>query len=294
MKPVISIVGRANVGKSTLYNRLTRSRDAIVDDFAGVTRDRLVGDGRIGDRDYWVVDTGGYDQDDGSELRAPIQRQFQIAVEESSAIVLVVDGRAGLNAADQDIATALRGCAVPIYVAVNKTEGIAPDIAVADFHQLGIGRNLFAISAKQGNGVHAMLESLLRDLPTENQLEAPESRVPKVAIVGKPNVGKSTLANQLLGADRMVVSDSAGTTRDSVHTKFTAEGYLYTLIDTAGVRRKSRVTEKIEKISIVKTLNTLEQAHVIIFVVDARNGITNHLLEKLLQADGPCKNASES
>lgn len=275
MKPVISIVGRANVGKSTLYNRLTRSRDAIVDDFAGVTRDRLVGDGRLGAKDYWVVDTGGYDQNDKSGLQASMQHQFQIAIDESSAIVLVVDGRAGLNASDEEIATVLRSCDVPVFIAVNKSEGMDPDLAVAEFHALGIGQALFAISAKQGSGIHSMIDSILAQTSGEFAPVQLDSGVPKVAIVGKPNVGKSTLANRLLGEDRMVVCDNAGTTRDSVYSDFMVNGHRYTLIDTAGVRRKSRVTEKIEKISVVKTLHTLERAHVIIFVVDARDGITS-------------------
>lgn len=269
MKPVISIVGRANVGKSTLYNRLTRSRDAIVDDFAGVTRDRLVGEGRIGGNDYWVVDTGGYDQDDDSGLRTSMQRQFQIAIDESSAVVFMVDGRAGLNATDLEIAKVLRGCEAPVFVAVNKAEGLDPDLVMAEFHSLGIGLTMFSISAKNGSGVRSMIESILTQITIETKPEELNTAVPRIAIVGKPNVGKSTLANRLLGEDRMVVCDLPGTTRDSVHSTFSVDDKHYVLIDTAGVRRKSRVIEKIEKISVVKTLRTLEQAHVIVFVVDA-------------------------
>ncbi len=276
MKAVISIVGRANVGKSTLYNRLTRSRDAIVDDFAGVTRDRLVGEGRVDETSFWVIDTGGYDQQDESGLRASMRRQFEIAVEESSTIILVVDGRTGLCAGDQEIAEELRSCVVPVYVAVNKTEGMEPDLALAEFHRLGIGKGIFAISAKQGGGVRSLITTILQEVVTvvpSAHTEADDA--PRVAIVGKPNVGKSTLTNRLLGEDRMVVSDSAGTTRDSVHSALAIDAQRYTLIDTAGIRRKSRVIQKLEKISVVKTLRTLEQAHVIIFVVDARDGITS-------------------
>ena len=276
MKPVLSIVGRANVGKSTLYNRLTQSRDAIVDDFAGVTRDRLVGEGRVDSKSFWVIDTGGYDVSAKSGLQAAMQRQFQMAVEESSAIILLVDGRTGLLAADEEIARALRGCRVPVYLAVNKTEGLDPDLAVAEFYRLGIGKTVFAISAKQGLGVLDMVESIMLDsAAVDVRPDQSDTDTPRIAIVGKPNVGKSTLTNRLLGEDRMVVSESAGTTRDSVHSAFTVDGRHYTLIDTAGIRRKSRVTEKLEKISIVKTLQTLEQAQVIIFVVDAQGGITS-------------------
>lgn len=274
-QPVISIVGRANVGKSTLYNRLTRSRDAIVDDFPGVTRDRMVGKGVLGNTAYWIVDTGGYEHQDASAMQTLMQQQFLMAVEDSDAIILVVDGRAGLNISDEELVNVLRSLTVPLYVAVNKSEGLDPDVATAEFHQLGIGAELFAVSAKQGNGIKVMMDAVLK-FAAEGCVEECDADAdrPKVAILGKPNVGKSTLVNRLLGENRMIVSDIAGTTRDSVATPYSREGRAYYLIDTAGVRRKSRVSEKIEKISIVKTLQTLQRAQVIILVVDAKIGIT--------------------
>ncbi|MDA9982090.1 ribosome biogenesis GTPase Der [Gammaproteobacteria bacterium] len=274
-QPVISIVGRANVGKSTLYNRLTGSRDAIVDDLPGVTRDRMVGKGVLGDTAYWIVDTGGYEHQDASVMQVLMHQQFLLAVEDSDAIILVVDGRAGLSIADEELANVLRSLTVPLYVAVNKSEGVEPDVASAEFHRLGIGAEMFAVSAKKGNGIKNMMDVILKTAAQGWVKESDEEADrPKVAILGKPNVGKSTLVNRLLGENRMIVSDIAGTTRDSVATPYSREGREYYLIDTAGVRRKSRVSEKIEKISIVKTLQTLQRAHVIILVIDAKIGIT--------------------
>jgi len=274
-QPVISIVGRANVGKSTLYNRLTRSRDAIVDDLPGVTRDRMVGKGILGDTAYWVVDTGGYEHQATSTIQTLMQQQFLLAVEDSDAIILVVDGRSGLSIADEELVNALRSLTAPLYVAVNKTEGVDPDVATAEFHRLGIGAELFAVSARQGNGTRKMMNAILKSVAEGCAQDGDaEADRPKVAILGKPNVGKSTLVNRLLGENRMIVSATAGTTRDSVATPYSREGRQYYLIDTAGIRRKSRVSEKLEKISIVKTLQTLQRAQVVILVVDAKAGIT--------------------
>jgi len=275
-QPVISIVGRTNVGKSTLYNRLTRSRDAIVDDLPGVTRDRLIGKGMLGDRAYWVIDTGGYEHTEASALKASMHQQFLLAVEDSDAVILVVDGRDGVKVADEEIVRELRGFKVPVYIAVNKSEGVDPNVITADFHRLGLGAAIFAVSARHGNGIREMVDAILET--TENSSTYDENLEvdhPRLAILGKPNVGKSTLANKLLGEDRMIVSDIAGTTRDSVVTPFSKDGREFYLIDTAGIRRKSRVTEKIERISIVKTLQTLDRAHVIILVIDANIGITD-------------------
>ena len=276
MKPVISIVGRANVGKSTLYNRLTRSRGAIVDDLAGVTRDRLVGHGHLGDSPYWVVDTGGYEQTGESGLELLVQRQFQIAIEESDAVIFVVDNRAGLTVGDEEIAEVLRGSNVPILVAVNKSEGVDPDIAPAEFHRLGIGESIVAISADRGTGVQHLIDLVLTRVASKEETELQlEPDAPRIAVLGKPNVGKSTLVNRLLGEERMIVCDQAGTTRDSVYIPFLFEGNRFALIDTAGVKRKARVTEKLERVSVVKTLQTLERAHVVILLVDAREGVTD-------------------
>ncbi|MDJ0955563.1 MAG: ribosome biogenesis GTPase Der [Arenicellales bacterium] len=276
MKPVISIVGRSNVGKSTLYNRLTQSRDAIVDDLAGVTRDRLVGHGHLGDYPYWVVDTGGYEQTGESGLELLVQRQFQIAIDESDAVIFVVDYRVGLTVGDEEIAKVLRGSNVPIFVAVNKSEGIDSEIAAAEFHQLGIGESIVAISADRGTGVRNLIDLVLEKVAGKQEVETQlEPDTPRIAVLGKPNVGKSTLVNRLLGEERMIVCDQAGTTRDSVYIPFMFDGSRYALIDTAGVKRRARVTEKLERISVVKTLQTLEQAHVVILLVDAREGITD-------------------
>jgi GTP-binding protein len=276
-QPVISIVGRANVGKSTLYNRLTRSRDAIVDDLSGVTRDRLVGKGALGGRSFWVVDTGGYENGGASELESAIRKQFDLAVEGSDAVILVVDGREGPAAGDTEIADRLRRAEVPVYVAVNKSEGRERELATAEFYRLGIGTALYAISATHGSGVGEMMEDILDAILSDRapQGNSVEVDCPRVAVLGKPNAGKSTLVNKLIGEDRMIVSDAAGTTRDSVGTRLTFGGRDYTLLDTAGIRRKSRISEKLERISIVKALHTMEHAHVIILVVDARLGITD-------------------
>ena len=276
MKPVITIVGRANVGKSTLYNRLTRSRDAIVDDLAGVTRDRLVGHGYLGDSPYWVVDTGGYEQTGESGLELLVQRQFQMAIEESDAVIFVVDNRAGLTAGDEEIAVVLRGSKVPVFVAVNKSEGIDPDIAVSEFHRLGIGEAIVAISATRGAGIRHLIDLILAKVAGKEETESKiETDTPRIAVLGRPNVGKSTLVNRLLGEERMIVCDKAGTTRDSVHIPFLFKGNRYALIDTAGIKRRARVIEKIDRISVVKTLQALERAHVVILLVDAREGITD-------------------
>lgn len=273
--PVISIVGRANVGKSTLYNRLTRSRNAIVDDYPGVTRDRMVGKGVLGERSYWVIDTGGYEHSVASALQGAIQQQFELAVEESDAIILVVDGREGLITGDEEIVGRLRASEVPVYIAVNKCEGLEDELATAEFYSLGIGEALYAVSAQHGTGIREMMEDIL---PGLNKGSAgalgDEIDCPRVAILGKPNAGKSTLVNKLLGKDRMIVSDIAGTTRDSVGTRFTSDGREYYLIDTAGVRRRSRVGEKLERISVVKALQTMARADVIVLLIDARIGVT--------------------
>lgn len=274
-RQVISIVGRANVGKSTLYNRLTRSRDAIVDDYPGVTRDRLVGRGIVGDRKFWVIDTGGYESGAASRLEYGVQQQFQFALEESDAIILVVDGREGMSTGDMEIVEQLRGCEVPVYIAVNKCEGMDEGVATAEFYGLGTGAQLFEISAKHGSGIHEMMEAILPESEQSGREQAAgEDDSPRVAIFGKPNAGKSTLVNKLVGRDRMIVSDVAGTTRDSVGIHFSSGGRDYYLVDTPGVRRRARVSEKLERLSIVKALQAMEQAHVIILVIDARVGVT--------------------
>jgi GTP-binding protein len=275
MLPVIALVGRPNVGKSTLFNALTRTRDALVHDTPGLTRDRQYGYGRVGGACI-VVDTGGLQgetdpNDDG--LDGLMARQTLRALDESDAVILLVDARAGRTAADERAAELLRRRGRRVWLAVNKAEGLDPDIASADFQALGLGEP-HAIAASHGSGVAALMEAVLADWPdAETGGEARAEEGTRVAIVGRPNTGKSTLVNRLLGEERMVVYDEPGTTRDSVFVPFERDGRRYTLIDTAGVRRRARVHEVIEKWSVVKTLQAIDGANVVIAVLDARTGI---------------------
>ncbi len=270
MRPVIAIVGRPNVGKSTLYNRLTRSRDALVDDQPGVTRDRLIGVGRAGDRNYWVIDTGGITANDDA-LQRLLQEQIDLALAEADAIIFVVDGREGPNATDQEIAAHLRVQQTPLYMAVNKTEGIDSDLAISEFFDLGLGKP-YAISARTGTGVKRLVDTIFDQIPGTG-LDDVLPKIPHFAIMGRPNVGKSTLANVLLGETRMLVFDEPGTTRDSVRVPFQFEGQDYMLVDTAGLRRRSRVVERLEQFSAVRALRTLDRVHVVVLVLDAQQGV---------------------
>ncbi len=273
MLPVIALVGRPNVGKSTLFNRLTRSRDALVADQPGLTRDRQYGIGRIGDRPYVVVDTGGISGDaEGVEML--MDRQVRLAIEEADHILYLVDGREGLAGADEQIAEELRRTGKPVTVVVNKSESLDRDIAAAEFHALGLGDPV-PISAAHGRGVKPLMNRVLETLPpAEETAEEEQERGVQIAVVGRPNVGKSTLINRLLGEERLVAYDKQGTTRDSIQVPFEHRGRRYTLIDTAGVRRRARVSEAIEKFSIIKTLQAMEQANVVLLVLDAHEGIT--------------------
>ena len=273
MLPVIALVGRPNVGKSTLFNRLTRSRDALVADQPGLTRDRQYGIGRIGDRPYVVVDTGGISGDaEGVEML--MDRQVRLAIEEADHILYLVDGREGLAGADEQIAEELRRTGKPVIVVVNKSESLDRDIAAAEFHALGLGDPV-PISAAHGRGVKPLMNRVLETLPpAEETAEEEQERGVQIAVVGRPNVGKSTLINRLLGEERLVAYDKPGTTRDSIQVPFEHRGRRYTLIDTAGVRRRARVSEAIEKFSIIKTLQAMEQANVVLLVLDAHEGIT--------------------
>ncbi|MFA5530035.1 MAG: ribosome biogenesis GTPase Der [Thiohalomonadaceae bacterium] len=270
MKPVIALVGRPNVGKSTLFNFLTRTRDALVADQPGLTRDRKYGRGVVGERPYIVVDTGGLT---GGEtgVEALMARQVQQAIEESDAVLFVTDGRTGLTGGDEEIARQLRQTGRPIFLVVNKTEGMPWATASAEFHALGLG-DPHTISAAHGDGIHNLMEEVLAAFPAEED-EGDEEEGIKVAIVGRPNVGKSTLINRVIGEERVVVYDMPGTTRDSIYVPFERDGQAYTFIDTAGVRRRARVTETIEKFSVIKTLQAIEAANVVIMVVDAREGV---------------------
>lgn len=285
MKPVIALVGRPNVGKSTLFNRLTRSRNALVGDQPGLTRDRQFGEGKLGDRPYLVVDTGGL-TDEKSGVDALMALQSWRAVEQADVILFLVDARAGLLPADSIIANRLRTTGKAMYLIINKADGLNSDIVSAEFHRLGLGQ-VFAISASHGDGVPDMMESVLSALPVTEESEPDTADTIRVAVVGRPNVGKSTLVNRILGEERVVTYDLPGTTRDSIYLPFERDGQKYTLIDTAGVRRRARVDEAIEKFSVVKTLQAIEDAHVVIVLIDAQEGVTDqdaNLLGLVLQA----------
>jgi GTP-binding protein len=276
LKPTIVLVGRPNVGKSTLFNRLTRTRDAIVADFPGLTRDRHYGEGRIGGRAFLVVDTGGLEPVAKEGMLAEMAKQTRAALAEADVAIFIVDTREGLTPQDRRIAEQLRTARARVVVAVNKAEGMDPDIAAAEFHELGLGAP-HAISAAHGEGVHALVEAALADLPEEGEAgpEAAEADVPAVAIVGRPNAGKSTLVNVLLGEERMIAFDQPGTTRDPIRVRFRHGKREYVLIDTAGLRRRGRVFETVEKFSVVKTLQAIESANVVVLLLDARQGIAD-------------------
>ncbi len=277
MLPVIALIGRPNVGKSTLFNRLTRSRDALVADYPGLTRDRKYGFGKLGPIPYLVIDTGGVAGGEEGIEEAMVDQTIR-ALQEADVAVIMVDGRSGLTAADQHVAELARKHAKKTWLAVNKSEGLDEAMANAEFHALGLGEPI-AVSSAHGDRVAALMEDILARYespePEEDEDYArEEDRELKIAVVGRPNVGKSTLINRLLGEDRLVVFDEPGTTRDSVAVPFERDDRKYVLIDTAGIRRKARVHETIEKFSIVKALQAIEQAEVVISVLDAQEGVT--------------------
>jgi GTP-binding protein len=279
MKPVIALVGRPNVGKSTLFNRLTRSRDALVADLPGLTRDRHYGEGRVaGERPYLVVDTGGFEPVAKDGILHQMARQTRQAVEESDVVVFIVDGRNGLAPQDKTIADYLRKTGRPIFLVVNKCEGMKYSAVAADFYELGLG-DPRAISSAHGDGVSEMIDEALTVAysaqPPEDEADAAGARGVKIAIVGRPNVGKSTLVNALLGEERVIAFDMPGTTRDSIYIDFERRGKHYTLIDTAGLRRRGKVFETIEKFSVVKTLQSIADANVVILLLDARQDISD-------------------
>ena len=284
MLPVIALVGRPNVGKSTLFNRLTRSRDALVHDMPGVTRDRKYGDGKLGEKPFIVIDTGGITG--GEEgIDHEMARQSLQAIEEADVVLFLVDGRAGLNPSDEMIADHLRRSNKEAHLIVNKTDGVDPDVAMADFHTLGLGEPI-AIAAAHNRGVRLLVEYVLGGYPEPEETEEQDTGV-RIAIVGRPNVGKSTLVNRLLGEERVVVFDEAGTTRDSIYIPYERDGKPYTIIDTAGVRRRKNVKEAVEKFSIIKTLQAIKDANVAVLVIDARQGVTEqdlHMLSFVMDA----------
>jgi GTP-binding protein len=274
MKPVIALVGRPNVGKSTLFNRLTRRRDAIVVDVPGVTRDRHYGEGRIGARPFTVIDTGGLEPGTKQGIFAEMARQAEQAIAEADAVVFLTDGRGGLHDDDKLIAARLRRLRSRVWLVVNKTEGMASDAAVAEFHALGLG-NPQPISAAHGDGVGDLIEGVLADFPPgEEADDEARDRHPRVAIVGRPNVGKSTLVNALVGEERVIAFGEPGTTRDAIEVPFERAGRRYTLIDTAGLRKRGKQGEATEKFSIVKTLQAIGQCNVVVLVLDALEGVS--------------------
>lgn len=286
MTPVIALVGRPNVGKSTLFNQMTRSRDALVADFPGLTRDRKYGEGHYEGQKFIVIDTGGLSGDEAG-IDAEMAHQSMQAVEEADIVLFLVDGRAGLTPGDEMIADHLRRSGKRAHLVVNKTDGQDPDVAAADFYSLGF-ESTFLVAAAHNRGIRSLLEALLPE-PENPDEEDRAERYPgiRIGIVGRPNVGKSTLVNRMLGEDRVVVYDMPGTTRDSVYIPYERHGHEYTLIDTAGVRRRKNVHEAVEKFSIIKTLQAIDDAHVVILVIDARDGLVDqdlHLIGFVLDA----------
>ncbi len=272
MKPILVLIGRPNVGKSTLFNRLTRSRDAIVANIPGLTRDRHYSHGKLGDKSYLVVDTGGFEPAVKEGILHEMAMQTMQAVDEADVVLFIVDARQGLVSQDKIISDQLRKTGRRIVLVVNKTEGMAASVITAEFHELGLGQPC-AISAAHGDNVSELVDMALVGFP-EQQADEEKDKHPKIAIVGRPNVGKSTLVNTLLGEDRVITFDQPGTTRDSINIDFERNNRHYTLIDTAGLRRRGRVLETIEKFSVVKTLQAVEGANVTVLVLDGRNEIS--------------------
>lgn len=273
MKPTLVLVGRPNVGKSTLFNRLTNSRDALVADFPGLTRDRHYGRGKTGGRAYLVVDTGGFEPGAREGIMHEMARQAEQAIAEADMLLFMVDGRAGLTPQDKAIAERLRRASRPVLLVVNKAEGMDRALAAAEFHELGFGQPL-VISAAHGDGVRELVDEALAPFPPESE-EEEERPGPRIAVVGRPNVGKSTLINALLGEERVIAFDQPGTTRDAIAVPFEREGKAYTLIDTAGLRRRGKVFEAVEKFSVIKTLQSVEEANVAVLVLDAGQEISD-------------------
>ena len=289
MKPVIALIGRPNVGKSTLFNRLTRSRDALVADLPGLTRDRHYGEGRIGARPFLVIDTGGFEPVAKVGILHEMAKQTRQAVAEADVVVFLVDGRQGLTPHDKTITDFLRKSGREVMLVVNKSEGMKYTSVAADFYELGLG-DPYVISAAHGDGVADLVEQAL-DLATEGRKEeeedAPAAKGIRIAIVGRPNVGKSTMVNTLLGEERVIAFDMPGTTRDSIEIPFERNGKHYSLIDTAGIRRKGKVFEAIEKFSVVKTLQSISEANVVLLLLDAQQDISEqdaHIAGFVLEA----------
>ena len=287
MIPVIAIVGRPNVGKSTLFNRLTRSKDALVADYAGLTRDRKYGEAVFNERRVMLVDTGGLTgQEEG--LDAAMAEQSLLAVKEADAVLFMLDCRDGLTPVDEQIATELRQYNKKIFVVANKIDGLSHDVVTAPFYELGLGE-VFGVAASHGRGTNTLLEAVFSQLPPldEPLPEEEQARGIKIAVVGRPNVGKSTLVNRMLGEDRVVVFDMPGTTRDSIYINFERQGKPNTLIDTAGIRRRKNINLMVEKFSIIKTLQAIDDANVVVLLLDASEGLVDqdmHLMGQVIES----------
>lgn len=285
MHPVIALVGRPNVGKSTLFNRVTKSRDALVADFSGLTRDRQYGEASVDGRKLILIDTGGISGNEAG-IDSEMAKQSRQAIIEADVVLFMVDARAGLTPADEDIARELRSLGKPFMLVVNKVDGINTDLGLAEFYRLGTD-NIHPITATHGRGVRQLLDSVLALLPEEEEGPSNDDAGIRIGVVGRPNVGKSTLVNRLLGEERVVVYDQPGTTRDSIYIRYERHGKPYTLIDTAGVRRRKNIKETVERFSIVKTLKAIDDAHVVVLVLDAREGVVDqdlHLLGQIINA----------
>lgn len=287
MLPVIALIGRPNVGKSTLFNCLTRTQNALVADFPGLTRDRQYGEALFENKPYIVIDTGGVGVEDAS-VDALMSKQSQTAIEEADVIFFLVDARSGLISIDETIASSLRKLNKPVYLVVNKTDGVDKEVVCADFASLGFA-SMHAIAASHGRGLSSLLEEALSPFSVNktDELDTLDTDAIRIAFIGRPNVGKSTLINRMLGEERVVVYDMPGTTRDSIAIPFERDEQAYVLIDTAGLRRRSRVFEKIEKFSIIKTLQSIKQSHVCLMLIDAQEGLTEqdlHLIGFIIEA----------
>ena len=288
MKPVIALVGRPNVGKSTLFNRLTKSRDAIVADFSGLTRDRHYGDAKQGGHEFIVIDTGGFEPEKPTGIVALMAAQTKAAVAEADAVIFLVDARNGVSGQDHDIARFLRAANKRVLLCVNKAEGLLDSPRLAEFHELGMGEP-HPISASHGQGIRSLVEAALVDFaePEPEVEELGADKPIRLAVAGRPNVGKSTLINTWLGEERLIAFDQPGTTRDAISVPFERAGQQFELIDTAGLRRKGKVFEAIEKFSVVKTLQAISDANVVLLMIDATQGVSDqdaHIAGYILEA----------